>query len=119
MEKIFLVSIYFLISLVIAVGLIFIHYILSEKAKQNFPDKFLPFESGMTPLQDVRGRFPVKFYVFALAFLIFDIEIALLLPYIPVVRELGLIGLVEVFIFFGVLLLAYIYVREIALKERI
>lgn len=117
MEKIILVGIYFLLVLAVGLGIVVIHLLLSEKPKEAPEGKFLPFESGMLPLQDARGRLPVKFYIFAIAFLIFDIEVALLFPYVPLVKELGKKGVFEVFFFFTILFLAYIYIRESALRE--
>ncbi|MCS7213103.1 MAG: NADH-quinone oxidoreductase subunit A [Candidatus Calescibacterium sp.] len=119
MEKVFYVAIYFVLASVIGLGIILIHLILSEKPKESPPQKFLPFESGMIPFHDARGRLPVKFYVFALAFLIFDIEVALLIPYIPIVKELGIVGIAEVLFFLLVLFFGYLYIREVALKQKI
>ncbi len=117
MEKLILVGIYFFLVLAIGLGIIIIHLILSEKPKEIPKDKYLPFESGMVPMQDARGRLPVKFYIFAIAFLIFDIEVALLFPYVPLVKELGRKGVFEVFFFFFILFLAYVYIRETALRK--
>lgn len=117
MEKIFFVAIYLLIALAVGMGIVILHLLLSEKPKTTTKEKYLPFESGMVPFHDARGRLPVKFYIFALAFLIFDIEVALLFPYVPLVKELGKFGLAEILFFFTILFLAYIYIRETALKE--
>ncbi len=112
MDKILLVLVYSLIPLAIGLGIIILHLLLSEKPSATPLRKYMPFESGMVPMQDARGRLPVKFYIFALAFLIFDIEIALLFPYVPLVKEMGVKGLIEILFFFSILFLAYIYIRS-------
>lgn len=119
MEKIFYVGIYVLLTFLVGLGILSIHLLLSQRPKENPPQKFLPFESGMIPFHDSRGRLPVKFYIFALAFLIFDIEVALLIPYIPIVKELGIVGIAEVLFFLLVLFFGYLYIRDVALKQKI
>lgn len=119
MEKIAYVVVYSFIAITIGLAIVIIHNLLSHKPNENPPQKFIPFESGIVPFHDARGRLPVKFYVFALAFLIFDVEVALLIPYIPLVRDLGMKGLVEVLFFLIVLFFGYLYIREVALKQKI
>ncbi len=63
------------------------------------PVKAEPFESGNPPKGDARIRFPVKFYIVAMLFLIFDIEVVFLYPWAILFRELGIFGLVEMGIF--------------------
>lgn len=119
MEKILYVAVYAALALTIGGAIVVLHNILSHKPKEIPPQKFLPFESGMVPFHDARGRLAVKFYIFALAFLIFDIEVALLIPYVPLVKELGIRGLLEIAFFILVLLFGYLYIRGVALKHRI
>ncbi len=71
--------------------------------------KAAPYESGMPPIGGTRGRFDVKFYLIAVIFLIFDVELVFVIPWAVAFRQLGLVGLVEMFIFFGLLLVAYVY----------
>jgi NADH-quinone oxidoreductase subunit A len=75
------------------------------------PVKLSAYESGNDPVRLPRGeRFSVKFYVVAMLFIIFDIEIIFLFPWAVRFRELGLFGLVEMAIFIGLVLVAYIYI---------
>ena len=71
--------------------------------------KQMPYESGMDPIGDARQRFDVRFYLVAMIFVIFDIEVVFMYPFAVVFRQLGLFGLVEVLVFsvtvFGALLL--------------
>ena len=69
-----------------------------------------PFESGNPPKGDARVRFSVKFYLVAMLFLVFDIEVVFLYPWAILFRRLGLFGLVEMGIFLFILSVGFIYV---------
>jgi NADH-quinone oxidoreductase subunit A len=71
--------------------------------------KSVPYESGMRPIGPGARRMPVHFYLIAVLFILFDIEIIFFLPWAVVYRKLGLFGLVEMFIFIVILLVGYIY----------
>ena len=73
------------------------------------PAKGAAYESGMTPLGDTRDRFSVKFYIVAMLFIVFDIETIFFLPWAVIFRELGLFGLIEMFVFVGVLAVGLAY----------
>jgi len=68
-----------------------------------------PFESGNPPKGDARIRFPVKFYLLAMLFLIFDIEVVFLYPWAILFRRLGIFGLVEMGIFLLILSVGFVY----------
>jgi NADH-quinone oxidoreductase subunit A len=74
------------------------------------PEKLAPYECGMPPVGDARERQSVKFYLVAMIFLLFDIEIAFLYPWAIAFRDLGMTGYIQVVTFFGILLAGYIYV---------
>lgn len=74
------------------------------------PAKAEPFESGNPPRGDARILFSVKFYLVAMLFLIFDLEVVFLYPWAIYFRQLGLFGLVQMGIFLAILLVGYIYV---------
>ena len=65
--------------------------------------KASPYESGMPSLGTTRERFSVNFYIVAMLFIVFDIETIFFLPWAAIFRELGLFGLIEMFIFVFVL----------------
>jgi NADH-quinone oxidoreductase subunit A len=73
------------------------------------PQKTTLYECGIEPTGSAKQRFPVKFYLIAMLFVLFDIEAAFLYPWAIMVRELGVIGLVEVAIFIFVLMLGLVY----------
>jgi NADH-quinone oxidoreductase subunit A len=74
------------------------------------PAKLEPYECGAPPLGSPHQRLPVKFYLVAVLFLLFDIETVFLFPWSVLFRKLGLFGLVEMGIFLGVLVLGLAYV---------
>ena len=74
------------------------------------PEKSAPYECGMPPVGDARERQSVKFYLVAMIFLLFDIEVAFLYPWALALRDLGWAGLLQIITFFLILLVGYIYV---------
>jgi NADH-quinone oxidoreductase subunit A len=83
------------------------------RPKRPTPAKLMPYECGIVPERDPRGdRFPVKFYVIAMLFIIFDIETIFLFPWAITFRELGLFGLLEMVVFIALVFVAYVYVRS-------
>ena len=74
------------------------------------PEKLAPYECGMPAVGDARDRQSVKFYLVAMIFLLFDIEVAFLYPWAVAFKDLGMTGFVQVLSFFGLLTTGYIYV---------
>jgi NADH-quinone oxidoreductase subunit A len=83
---------------------------LSLGPKRPSARKSSPYESGITPIGAAQRRLPVKFYLIAVLFILFDIEIIFLLPWAVTFRQLGLFGLVEVFVFVAILLIGYFWI---------
>ena len=110
----------FLVTLAVAIALPGIMVALSVAVgpSRYSPTKDLPFESGVTKtVGTARERFSIKFYMVAILFIVFDVEAVFLFPWAVNFRELGLLGLVEMFIFIGVLFAGFIYiVKKGALK---
>jgi NADH-quinone oxidoreductase subunit A len=73
-------------------------------------DKRMPYESGMVPIGSARIRFPIKFYLVAMLFIIFDVEIVFFYPWAVVYRQLKLFGFVEMLIFIGIFVVGYVYI---------
>jgi NADH-quinone oxidoreductase subunit A len=71
--------------------------------------KLSTYESGMEPIRNARERVSVKYYMVAMLFILFDIEIVFLYPWAVNFRILGLFGFVEMLIFIGILMLGYLY----------
>ena len=74
------------------------------------PEKSAPYECGMPAVGDAHERMSVKFYLVAMIFLLFDIEVAFLYPWAMALRELGWPGFVQVVLFMTLLLAGYVYV---------
>jgi len=80
-------------------------------------DELSTYECGIHPMEDARGRFSVKFYLIAILFIIFDIEVVFLYPWAVIYRKLGLFGLIEMGVFLLILLSGYFYIiKKGALK---
>ncbi len=71
--------------------------------------KSMPYESGVNPYGEGTRRMPVRFYLIAVLFILFDIEVVFFLPWAVVFRQLGLFGLIEMVIFIVILLVGYVY----------
>ncbi|HTN44384.1 MAG TPA: NADH-quinone oxidoreductase subunit A [Nitrospiria bacterium] len=71
--------------------------------------KLTPYESGSIPFSDARAPFPLRYYIIAMIFVIFDIETVFLYPWAVVYKELKLFGLIEMVLFILVLLVGYFY----------
>jgi NADH-quinone oxidoreductase subunit A len=72
--------------------------------------KAQPYESGMIPYGPGTRRMSVRYYLVAVLFILFDVEVIFFLPWAVAFRKLGLYGLIEMFIFVAILLVGYIYV---------
>ncbi len=78
--------------------------------KKPTPEKLAPYECGVPAVGDARERHSVKFYLVAMIFLLFDIEVAFLYPWAMALRDLRWAGYIQVLVFFGILLSGYIYI---------
>jgi NADH-quinone oxidoreductase subunit A len=110
-----MLSEYLGIALLAALALVFAVGSLAASAllrpSRPTPAKLAPYECGIEPLRLPSGeRFSVRFYVVAMLFIIFDVEVIFLFPWAVAARELGLFGLVEMAVFLGLVLVAYVYV---------
>jgi NADH-quinone oxidoreductase subunit A len=81
--------------------------LLGPKVKNKA--KLEAYESGIIPFGDTRRRFPVKYYLVAMLFLIFDIEVIFLYPWAVVLRELRVFALIVMFPFLLILIIGFIY----------
>ena len=77
--------------------------------KKKSEAKSMPYESGMNPYGEGTRRMPVRFYLIAVLFILFDIEVVFFLPWAIVFRQLGIFGLIEMLIFIAILLVGYVY----------
>jgi NADH-quinone oxidoreductase subunit A len=77
----------------------------------NKPDseKLSPYECGFEAFEDARMKFDVRYYLVAILFIIFDLEIAFLFPWAIVLEEIGLFGFLAMMLFLGILVVGFIY----------
>jgi len=92
----------------IGVALLVVGHLLGPKRPSLA--KLSPYECGFEAFEDARMQFDVRYYLVAIQFIIFDLEIIFLVPWATVFRDLGVVGLVEMGIFVSMLLLGFIYV---------
>ncbi|MGH7197830.1 MAG: NADH-quinone oxidoreductase subunit A [Candidatus Omnitrophota bacterium] len=98
----------FIISLGIAGAMIVLNAVLGPKNKASAV-KSEPFECGFSPLRLPSGRFSIKFYLIAMLFILFDVEIVWLFPWAVILRELKWVGIASMFSFLFVLVLGFVY----------
>jgi NADH-quinone oxidoreductase subunit A len=106
------ILLFFAVALLISAVIVCLPLVVSRILKTNKPykDKLSPYECGFDPEGDARPRkFDVKFYLVAILFVIFDLEIALLFPWAVSVKQLGIFGFCNVMLFLGVLTLGFVY----------
>ena len=102
------VLIFLVIGVIVGVSMMFLGGVLLAPHR---PDdaKNSPFECGFEAFEDSRLKFDVRYYLVAILFIIFDLEIAFLFPWAIVLDEIGLFGIVAMGIFLGVLVIGFIY----------
>jgi NADH-quinone oxidoreductase subunit A len=71
--------------------------------------KLSPFECGKDPISLPMGRIAVRFYLTAILFILFDVELVFLYPWAVIYRDLGLLGLAEMGVFLGILMVGFVY----------
>ncbi len=101
------VLIFVLISLAIAVIVIVLGYVLGTRRPDS--EKLSPYECGFESFEDARMKFDVRYYLVAILFIIFDLEIAFLFPWAIVLDEIGLFGFASMAVFLGILVIGFIY----------
>ena len=97
----------FVLTTVLAFVVIGLSYVLGPK--RGSLRKLMPYESGMSPVGSAMRRVPVRFYLVAMIFILFDIEVIFMLPYALIFRQLGWFGVIEMGIFVIILLAGYFY----------
>jgi len=101
------IAVLIVFSVGIAVSIVALGHLLGPRKKN--PSKGQPYESGMVPYGSGQRRMPVHFYLIAVLFILFDIEIVFLLPWAVVFRDLGVVGLIEMVVFIVILAVGLIY----------
>jgi NADH-quinone oxidoreductase subunit A len=104
----FPVLLFIVVSAGVGIALIVVGNLLGPR--KPTAEKDSPYECGFEAFEDARMKFDVRYYLIAILFIIFDLEIAFVLPWATVFAKLGLFGLVEMGMFLGLLVLGFVYV---------
>jgi NADH-quinone oxidoreductase subunit A len=119
LEDYFPLLVYALLAAAIPATMIAFSFIFATRPTSRVNARFLPFESGVSEGPPTQQRFTVSFYMTAMLFILFDIEIVFLYPLAIVLERLGWFGLTEFLVFVAILAVAYIYIwRKGALEWR-
>ncbi|HET7840246.1 MAG TPA: NADH-quinone oxidoreductase subunit A [Terriglobia bacterium] len=102
------ILIFFAIAAIFPVATLAVAKLVRPRPPQS-AEKLMPYECGITPESDARGRYTVRFYIIAILFVIFDVETIFLFPWAVQFRMLGLFGLIEMLVFLGILIVGYIW----------
>jgi len=104
---------YFPVLLFICVGIAMgvVPVLLGKMAGPYHPDskKLSPYECGFEAFEDARMKFDVRYYLVAILFILFDLEIAFLFPWAIVLKEIGTFGFVSMMIFLAILVVGFVY----------
>lgn len=104
------------VPVLIMMGLAFLFAVLAIGAtfilgpKRPTPEKLAPYESGIANIEAMHGRFPVKYLVTGMLFIVFDVEAASIIPLAILMRQLKVQGLIELVIFAVILIVPFFYV---------
>ena len=103
----FSIILFLVISLSLSVGFILMNFLLSPSKPD--PEKLSAYECGFEPFEDSRMEFDVRFYLVAILFIIFDLEIAFLFPWAISLGKIGILGFTSMMIFLFILTVGFIY----------
>ncbi|QSI75377.1 MULTISPECIES: NADH-quinone oxidoreductase subunit A [Niveibacterium] len=116
LENYFPVLIFILVGIAVGGVMLLAGRILGRHNPE--PEKLSPYECGFEAFEDARIKFDVRYYLIAILFILFDIEVAFLIPWASILKEIAgnesirLFGFFEMLVFLGVLIVGYIYVRK-------
>ncbi len=101
------VLIFVIIAIVMGVAMVGIGFLLGPSRPDG--EKLSPYECGFESFEDARMKFDVRYYLVAILFIIFDLEIAFLFPWAVVLDKIGLFGFASMAVFLGILVIGFIY----------
>ena len=111
LENYFPVLLFLAIGCAVGIGALVASGVLTKITGVSNPDeeKLSPYECGFEAFEDARMKFDVRYYLVAILFILFDLEIAFLFPWAVSLREVGLVGFVAVLIFLAILVVGFVY----------
>lgn len=102
------VLLYLILVIIIMSVIVFLSSLIGKKPLTDIQK--IPYECGLDPAGPKEAYVPIKFYVIAMLFIVFDIEVVFFYPWLIVYRNLGVVGFVEMLIFFAILLIGLFYI---------
>jgi NADH-quinone oxidoreductase subunit A len=102
------IAVLLVVSTILAITVVVLGHLFGPR--RPTPRKLAPYESGMRPIGPAIRRMPVRFYLVAVLFILFDIELIFFLPWAVTFQALGVLGFVEMVVFIAILLVGYIWV---------
>jgi len=107
LENYFPILLFIIIGLIVGVALPILGFLLGKREPD--PEKNSPYECGFEAFEDARMKFDVRYYLVAILFIIFDLEITFLFPWAVVFKTIGIFGFVAMTIFLAILVIGFIY----------
>jgi NADH-quinone oxidoreductase subunit A len=107
LENYFPILLFILVGLAVGVLPIMLGLVVAPSRPDN--EKNSPYECGFEAFEDARMKFDVRYYLVAILFILFDLEIAFLFPWAVVLQEIGLFGFVAMMVFLGILVVGFAY----------
>ena len=101
------IVIFVAIAAALSGGGVALSYLIAPRSPDN--EKLTPYECGFDAFEDARRKFDVRYYLIAILFIIFDLEVAFLFPWAISLSEIGLLGFISMMIFLGILTVGFIY----------
>jgi NADH-quinone oxidoreductase subunit A len=101
------ILIFMVIGVLVGGGALAAGFVLSEHRPDD--EKNSPYECGFAAFEDARMKFDVRYYLVAILFIIFDLEIAFLFPWAVVLDSLGMVGFIAMVVFLGILVVGFVY----------
>ncbi len=101
------VAVYIVIAAAFGIGTLVISYVVHPRIDSS--EKLSAYECGSEPISDARMPFPVRYYIIAMLFVIFDVELIFLYPWAVAFDKIGLFGLIEMVIFIALFVAGYAY----------
>ncbi len=97
------------LAIAVAIGLVFIFAAILIAVRNPDPEKVSAYECGFNAFDDARMKFDVRFYLVAILFIIFDLEIAMLFPWAVAFKDISMVGFWSMIVFLGVLTIGFAY----------
>ena len=101
------ILVFICVGLAVAVVMIGLGFVLGTRHPDS--EKLSPYECGFEAFEDSRMKFDVRFYLVAILFIIFDLEIAFLFPWAIALDTIGIVGFIAMAVFLGILVIGFIY----------